>query len=86
MYHNSCAFVGVLSKLCSNSFVLYILTVICLFFQAVRIDNKQRLGLVEEDGELWIRANQGHSVKVSYPCRKNYYSCRNILDSSKLVP
>ncbi|XP_057532434.1 uncharacterized protein LOC130810408 isoform X1 [Amaranthus tricolor] len=31
--------------------------------EAVRIDNKQRLGLVEEDGELWIRANQGHSVK-----------------------
>lgn len=81
MYHNSCAFLGVLSKLCSNSFVLYVLTVICLFFQAVRIDNKQRLGLVEEDGELWIRANQGHSVKVSYPCMKNYYSCRNILDS-----
>ncbi|KMT00082.1 hypothetical protein BVRB_1g019080 isoform B [Beta vulgaris subsp. vulgaris] len=31
--------------------------------EAVRIDNKQRLGLLEEDGELWIRANQGHSVK-----------------------
>uniref|UniRef100_A0A803NB08 2'-phosphotransferase n=1 Tax=Chenopodium quinoa TaxID=63459 RepID=A0A803NB08_CHEQI len=32
-------------------------------FQAIRIDNKQRLGLLEEDGELWIRANQGHTVK-----------------------
>ncbi|KAL2892420.1 tRNA 2'-phosphotransferase 1 [Bienertia sinuspersici] len=31
--------------------------------EAVRIDNKQRLGLLQEDGELWIRANQGHSVK-----------------------
>ncbi|XP_021756273.1 tRNA 2'-phosphotransferase 1-like isoform X2 [Chenopodium quinoa] len=31
--------------------------------EAVRIDNKQRLGLLEEDGELWIRANQGHTVK-----------------------
>lgn len=38
--------------------------------QAVRIDNKQRLGLLEEDGELWIRANQGHSVKVRYLCSK----------------
>ncbi|WZY91783.1 hypothetical protein YC2023_064112 [Brassica napus] len=30
--------------------------------QAVRRDNKQRFSLVEEDGELLIRANQGHSV------------------------
>ena len=34
--------------------------------QAVRIDNKQRLGLLEENGELLIRANQGHSVEVRY--------------------
>uniref|UniRef100_A0A803LJP5 2'-phosphotransferase n=1 Tax=Chenopodium quinoa TaxID=63459 RepID=A0A803LJP5_CHEQI len=32
--------------------------------EAVRIDNKQRLSLMEEDGELWIRANQGHTIKV----------------------
>ncbi|KAH9620869.1 hypothetical protein KSS87_022602 [Heliosperma pusillum] len=32
--------------------------------QAVRIDNKQRLGLLEENGQLFIRANQGHSVQV----------------------
>lgn len=32
--------------------------------EAVRIDNKQRLGLLEDDGELFIRANQGHSVEV----------------------
>lgn len=32
--------------------------------EAVRIDNKQRLGLLEENGELLIRANQGHSVEV----------------------
>ncbi|XP_033148345.1 tRNA 2'-phosphotransferase 1 isoform X6 [Brassica rapa] len=30
--------------------------------EAVRRDNKQRFSLVEEDGELLIRANQGHSV------------------------
>ncbi|XP_074291665.1 uncharacterized protein LOC141618454 [Silene latifolia] len=32
--------------------------------EAVRIDNKQRLGLLEEDGQLFIRANQGHSVEA----------------------
>ncbi|CAL1352551.1 unnamed protein product [Linum trigynum] len=32
--------------------------------EAVRRDNKQRFGLVEENGELLIRANQGHTVKV----------------------
>lgn len=32
----------------------------------MRIDNKQRLGLLEDDGELFIRANQGHSVEVRY--------------------
>ncbi|KAH9615018.1 hypothetical protein KSS87_012641 [Heliosperma pusillum] len=32
--------------------------------EAVRIDNKQRLGLLEENGQLFIRANQGHSVQV----------------------
>lgn len=35
-------------------------------FQAVRRDNKQRFGLVEENGELLIRANQGHSVTVIF--------------------
>ncbi|XP_013615188.1 PREDICTED: tRNA 2'-phosphotransferase 1-like [Brassica oleracea var. oleracea] len=30
--------------------------------EAVRMDNKQRFSLVEEDGELLIRANQGHSI------------------------
>ncbi|XP_048559331.1 tRNA 2'-phosphotransferase 1-like [Triticum urartu] len=30
--------------------------------EAVRRDNKQRFGLLEEDGELLIRANQGHTV------------------------
>jgi hypothetical protein len=32
--------------------------------QAVRRDNKQRFSLLEEDGELLIRANQGHTVIV----------------------
>jgi RNA:NAD 2'-phosphotransferase (TPT1/KptA family) len=32
--------------------------------QAVRRDNKQRFSLLEEDGELLIRANQGHTVTV----------------------
>ncbi|PWA53363.1 hypothetical protein CTI12_AA445870 [Artemisia annua] len=27
-------------------------------------DNKQRFGLLEENGELLIRANQGHTVKL----------------------
>lgn len=31
--------------------------------EAVRTDNKQRLALLEENGELFIRANQGHSVQ-----------------------
>ncbi|KAL5728095.1 2'-phosphotransferase [Ranunculus cassubicifolius] len=30
--------------------------------EAVRKDNKQRFGLLEENGELLIRANQGHTV------------------------
>ncbi|KAL5213439.1 hypothetical protein ABZP36_024286 [Zizania latifolia] len=30
--------------------------------EAVRQDNKQRFSLLEEDGELLIRANQGHTV------------------------
>ncbi|KAG8363397.1 hypothetical protein BUALT_Bualt19G0018100 [Buddleja alternifolia] len=30
--------------------------------EAVRKDNKQRFGLVEENGDLLIRANQGHTV------------------------
>lgn len=34
--------------------------------QAVRQDNKQRFGLLEENGELLIRANQGHSLVVIY--------------------
>nr|GMD46902.1 tRNA 2'-phosphotransferase 1 isoform X1 [Ipomoea batatas] len=29
---------------------------------AVRKDNKQRFSLLEENGELWVRANQGHTV------------------------
>ncbi|XP_026440842.1 putative tRNA 2'-phosphotransferase isoform X1 [Papaver somniferum] len=32
--------------------------------EAVRKDNKQRFGLLEENGELLIRANQGHSIKT----------------------
>ncbi|KAL8152790.1 hypothetical protein V2J09_010550 [Rumex salicifolius] len=32
--------------------------------EAVQRDNKQRFSLLEEDGELLIRANQGHSVKT----------------------
>ncbi|KAG5103774.1 hypothetical protein JHK84_048743 [Glycine max] len=31
--------------------------------EAVRKDNKQRFSLLEENGELLIRANQGHTVK-----------------------
>ncbi|KAJ7555348.1 hypothetical protein O6H91_05G033100 [Diphasiastrum complanatum] len=34
------------------------------FHQAVKQDNKQRLGIIEEDEKLWIRANQGHSLKT----------------------
>ncbi|XP_018441950.1 uncharacterized protein LOC108813793 [Raphanus sativus] len=30
--------------------------------EAVRRDNKQRFSLVEENGDLFIRANQGHSI------------------------
>ncbi|GMY09351.1 tRNA 2'-phosphotransferase 1-like isoform X1 [Fagus crenata] len=30
--------------------------------EAVRKDNKQRFGLLEENGELLIRANQGHTI------------------------
>eukprot|EP00262_Sarcandra_glabra_P017467 TRINITY_DN5998_c0_g1_i1.p1 TRINITY_DN5998_c0_g1~~TRINITY_DN5998_c0_g1_i1.p1 ORF type:complete len:289 (-),score=32.18 TRINITY_DN5998_c0_g1_i1:33-785(-) len=30
--------------------------------EAVRKDNKQRFSLLEENNELWIRANQGHSI------------------------
>ncbi|XP_018813788.2 tRNA 2'-phosphotransferase 1-like [Juglans regia] len=30
--------------------------------EAVRKDNKQRFSLMEENGELWIRANQGHTI------------------------
>uniref|UniRef100_A0A7N0UG13 2'-phosphotransferase n=1 Tax=Kalanchoe fedtschenkoi TaxID=63787 RepID=A0A7N0UG13_KALFE len=30
--------------------------------EAVRKDNKQRFSLLEEDGELLIRANQGHTI------------------------
>ncbi|KAL9245285.1 hypothetical protein vseg_018954 [Gypsophila vaccaria] len=32
--------------------------------EAVRLDNKQRLGLLEENGQLYIRANQGHSLQA----------------------
>ncbi|XP_022973876.1 tRNA 2'-phosphotransferase 1-like [Cucurbita maxima] len=32
--------------------------------EAVRKDNKQRFSLLEENGELFIRANQGHTVTV----------------------
>lgn len=34
--------------------------------QAVRKDNKQRFGLLEENGELLIRANQGHTLTVKH--------------------
>ncbi|KAL6128928.1 hypothetical protein ACLB2K_072281 [Fragaria x ananassa] len=33
--------------------------------EAVRKDNKQRFSLLEENGELLIRANQGHSTTVT---------------------
>ncbi|KAM0939212.1 putative 2'-phosphotransferase [Dioscorea sansibarensis] len=32
--------------------------------EAVRKDNKQRFSLLEENGELWIRANQGHTIST----------------------
>lgn len=32
--------------------------------EAVRRDNKQRFSLLEENGKLLIRANQGHSIKT----------------------
>ncbi|KAK3131527.1 hypothetical protein QOZ80_6AG0507600 [Eleusine coracana subsp. coracana] len=32
--------------------------------EAVRLSNKQRFSLLEENGELLIRANQGHSVNI----------------------
>ncbi|KAK6804400.1 hypothetical protein RDI58_002184 [Solanum bulbocastanum] len=32
--------------------------------EAVQKDNKQRFGLLEENGDLLIRANQGHTVKI----------------------
>ncbi|KAJ4844943.1 hypothetical protein Tsubulata_019058 [Turnera subulata] len=32
--------------------------------EAVRKDNKQRFSLLEENGELLIRANQGHTIKA----------------------
>ncbi|KAL9668674.1 hypothetical protein QQ045_006212 [Rhodiola kirilowii] len=32
--------------------------------QAVRKDNKQRFSLMQEDGGLLIRANQGHTIKA----------------------
>lgn len=35
-------------------------------FQAVRKDNKQRFSLLEENGELLIRTNQGHTITVIY--------------------
>ncbi|XLS48722.1 hypothetical protein HN51_023080 [Arachis hypogaea] len=31
---------------------------------AVQNDNKQRFSLIEENGELLIRANQGHTITV----------------------
>jgi len=40
---------------------------LCMVFvnlQAVRRDNKQRFSLIDENGELLIRANQGHSITV----------------------
>lgn len=35
-------------------------------WEAVRKDNKQRFSLLEENGELLIRANQGHTITVIY--------------------
>lgn len=32
--------------------------------EAVRKDNKQRFSLLEENGELYIRANQGHTIET----------------------
>ena len=35
----------------------------------VAADQKQRYALLEDhDGALWIRANQGHSLKVRHVC------------------
>ena len=47
--------------------------------QAVKRDNKQRFSLLEEDGELLIRANQGHTVTV---CSLSEISCTDIEDVS----
>lgn len=47
-------------------FMCKILIDISICSQAVRQDNKQRFSLLEENGELLIRANQGHSLVVIY--------------------
>jgi hypothetical protein len=44
--------------------------------QEVRRDNKQRFSLLEEDGELLIRANQGHTVIV---CSLPEISCTKMV-------
>ncbi|GAB2210741.1 hypothetical protein Droror1_Dr00016024 [Drosera rotundifolia] len=48
--------------------------------EAVRRDNKQRFSLMEENRELFIRANQGHSVKAveTESLLKPIYSAKEI--------
>ncbi|CAM6079088.1 unnamed protein product [Sphagnum tenellum] len=44
--------------------------------QAVKEDRKQRFGLLEEGGQLLIRANQGHTINVipSIFCNQFFFS------------
>lgn len=49
--------------------------IIIICFQAVSHDNKQRFSLLEENGELLLRANQGHSITVIYlmkDCKRGF--------------
>ncbi|KAF8732772.1 hypothetical protein HU200_015109 [Digitaria exilis] len=54
--------------------------------EAVRRDNKGRFSLLEEDGELLIRANQGHSVTLvtSESLLKPILSADEVSDGMKL--
>ncbi|KAL6558147.1 hypothetical protein OROMI_018497 [Orobanche minor] len=47
---------------CSSSFGYDIIDALGKLLEAVRHDTKQWFGLLEENGELLIRANQGHSL------------------------
>lgn len=46
--------------------VLNMFVLLSSLMQAVRRDNKQRFSLQEENGELLIRANQGHTLAVRF--------------------